>query len=121
MRRRPGSGSASAALHSFHSSRLCVTRQRACGPSRESAAAGSRKMTPPPPSLHPLRRPTRWTRGTARSSAATSGSCPGVQPQGTLPTAGSWPRRRRGVQYYSSPSISIARTDILNVSIVMFL
>ncbi|KAI5011425.1 hypothetical protein ZWY2020_013562 [Hordeum vulgare] len=26
------------------------------------------------------------------------------------------PPRRRGVQYYSSPSISIARTDILNVS-----
>ncbi|KAI4963421.1 hypothetical protein ZWY2020_014125 [Hordeum vulgare] len=36
--------------------------------------------------------------------------------RGTQPTAGSRPRRRRGVQYYSSASISIARTDILNVS-----
>ncbi|KAI5010369.1 hypothetical protein ZWY2020_012506 [Hordeum vulgare] len=36
--------------------------------------------------------------------------------RGTRPTAGSRPRRRRGVQYYSSASISIARTDILNVS-----
>ncbi|KAI4997710.1 hypothetical protein ZWY2020_053052 [Hordeum vulgare] len=59
----------------------------------------------------------RWLK---EDAAAIARSSP-VPPADTVaawypPTVGSRPRRRRGVQYYSSASISIARTDILNVS-----
>ncbi|KAI4982691.1 hypothetical protein ZWY2020_023183 [Hordeum vulgare] len=64
----------------------------------------------------------RWLKEDAAAAARSSPAPPAdtvavwYRTRGTRPTAGSRSRRRRGVQYYSSASISIARTDILNVS-----